>query len=288
MDRAVIVGNCQAKALEMMLETNDEFTKRFEFVSFPAVHELPVEVVPELHSAVADSALVILQRIDDNYRNGLGVGTGMLAGIAGNATVIRWPSVYWAGYFPDLFYFRGPDGQVVVDGPFDYHDRTILEAYTDGIDVAGTCRLLEDANRPSNAQEWAEHATAELDDRGRDCNIQVSKFIESSFRDELLFFTMNHPTNRMLGFIAQEITELLGIPGEADRRQISNEILGPTFYPLHPNHVRALELKFGTDLTVCGTPFKIRGATYTSSEAVQAFFTYYLEHPPLVALNLER
>ena len=37
-DRAVIVGNCQAGALEMMLRTNEEFTKRFELVSFPAVH----------------------------------------------------------------------------------------------------------------------------------------------------------------------------------------------------------------------------------------------------------
>jgi hypothetical protein len=286
MDRAVIVGNCQAKALEMMLETNEEFTKRFEFVSFPAVHELQAEVVPELHKAVADAALVILQRIDDNYREGLGVGTGTLASIAGNATVVRWPSVYWAGYFPDLFYFRDSDGQVVVDGPFDYHDRTILEAYGEGIDVDDTCRLLEDANRPSNAQEWAEHATAELDDRGRDCDIQVTKFIESRFREELLFFTMNHPTNRMLGFIAEEIAGLLGLSGSVQYHQRSDEILGPTFYPLHPNHARALGLKFGADLTICNTPFRIRGITYPVTDAVRACFDYYIANPNLVGLNL--
>ena len=61
MDRVVVVGNCQAKALEMMLATNEEFTKRFEFVSFPAVHEIPADMVPELHTAVADAAVVIQQ-----------------------------------------------------------------------------------------------------------------------------------------------------------------------------------------------------------------------------------
>src|SRR5580693_5310895 len=104
MDRVVVVGNCQAKALEMMLTTNEEFAKRFEFVSFPAVHEIPAETVPELHRAVAEAAIVILQRVDDGYRDGVGLGTETLARIADSATVVRWPSVYWAGYFPDLFY----------------------------------------------------------------------------------------------------------------------------------------------------------------------------------------
>lgn len=287
MDRAVIVGNCQAKALEMMLYTNEEFAKRFEFVSFPAVHELPAEVVPELHKTVADAALVILQRIDDNYRDGLGVGTETLASIASTANVVRWPSVFWAGYFPDLFYFRDPDGQVVVDGPFDYHDRTILEAYSDGIDVTGTCRLLEDLRRPSNAQVWADRATAELDDRGRDCDVQVTNFIESRFRDELLFFTMNHPTNRMLGFIAHTITELIGVHGGVDHLRVPGEFLGQTFYPLHPNHALALKLSFATGLISGNSPFKIRGITYGSEQAVEAFFSYYAAHPELTQINVE-
>ena len=43
------------RALEMMLSTNEEFTRRFEFVSFPPVHELPDTLVPELHRAVAEA-----------------------------------------------------------------------------------------------------------------------------------------------------------------------------------------------------------------------------------------
>jgi hypothetical protein len=287
MDRIVVVGNCQAKALEMMLGTNNEFTSRFEFVSFPAVHEIPEAMVPELHKAVASATVLVAQRIEESYRDDLGLGTETLARIAGRATVVRWPSVYWAGYFPDLFYLRDTAGQPVVDGPFDYHDRSILHAYAAGVDVVGTCQLLEDPELPSNAQAWAAGATAELDVRGQGCDVQVAPFIASRFRDELLFFTMNHPANRLLGFIAQEITELIGISGGVDHRRVPDEVLGPTFYPLHANHVRALELGFGTKFRAGNTPFKIRGMTYEPSEAVQAFFAYYAAHPHLLELNLD-
>ena len=200
---------------------------------------------------------------------------------------MRWPSVYWAGYFPDLFYLRDELGVPVVDGPFDYHDRSILQAYASGLDIAATCRFLQDPDQPSDAPAWAANATAELHDRGRDCDVQVTEFIDSRFRDELLFFTMNHPTNQILGFIAQEITRLISIPGRVDNQRMPGEVLGETYYPLHPNHVQALDLSFGADVIWGLTEFKIRGVAYESSDAVQAFFTYYAAHPELVDLNLE-
>ena len=269
-----------------MLATNEEFTRRFEFASFPAVHEISEAMVPDLHRAVAGAAVVIPQRVQEDYRDGIGLGTETLVRIAGSATVVRWPSVYWAGYFPDLFYLRDAEGQPVIDGPLDYHDRTILQAYAEGLGVGATCGLLEDPERPSDAPDWAAKATAELNLRGQDCDVQVTTFIDSRFREELLFFTMNHPANRMLGFIAQQIIELLGVPGSVDTRRIPAETLGTTFYPLHANHVRALGLSFGEELAAGRTPFRIRGKSYEPAQAVQMFFDYYVAHPQLVAFSL--
>ncbi len=270
----------------MMLSTNQAFVDLFEFVSFPPVHEIPQTMVPEIHRAVVNATVLIPQRIDEGYRDGIGLGTDTLVGIAVGATIVRWPSVYWAGYFPDLFYLRGSAGQPVVDGPFDYHDRGILQAYASGIDVLGTCHMLEDQDRPSDAQAWAAKATAELDLRGQDCDIDIAPFIASRFQDELLFLTMNHPTNRMLGFIAQQIAECIGIRGNVDHRQIPGEILGSTFYPLHANHANVLELRFGEQFVAGSIPFKIRGVVYEPAQAVQMFFDYYDAHPELVELNL--
>ncbi|MGB2712459.1 MAG: WcbI family polysaccharide biosynthesis putative acetyltransferase [Conexibacter sp.] len=286
MERAVVVGNCQAKALELLLNTNEAFAARFEFVSFPAVHEIPDELVPELHRAVAGAALLIVQRVDEGYRDGVGLGTETLARVAGGAMVLRWPSVYWAGYVPDLFYLRDAAGGPVVDGPFDYHDRVILEAYAAGEDVARTCALLADPERPSGAAAWAAQATAELDVRGRDCQIQVASYIAERFREQLLFFTMNHPANQLLGHMAQQVVQLLALPGRVDVGCFVEEVLGSTFYPLHVNHVRALGLTFGAGHQAGTCPFKIRGVAYEAPAAVAAFFDYYAAHPQLVELNL--
>ncbi len=288
MERIVVVGNCQAIALELMLSTNVALKERFEFVRFPAAHEIPDEMVPEVHEAVAGAAVLVAQRIDEGYRDGIGLGTETLASIAAHATVVRWPSVYWPGYVPDLFYLRDAAGGPVVDGPFDYHDRVVLESYGSGNDVATTCRLLEDPGRPSDAPARAAAATAELDLRGKDCDVQVTSFIASRFREELLFFTMNHPSNRTIAYISEQITQLLGIPGGVDERQLPSEMLGSTVYPLHANHVRALGLRFGASMAAGRIPFKVRGVEHSATEAVQAFFTYYDEHPALVELNLAR
>lgn len=284
MERAVVVGNCQASALELMLETSTAFSERFELVRFPPVHEFPAELIPELHEAVADAALVIPQRVDENYRDGIGLGTETLARIA-RGSVIRWPSVYWAGYFPDLFYLRNADHTPVLDGPFDYHDRAILGAYASGLSVAAACARLEDPELPSDAEQWAARATAELAIRGRECDVDIAPFIASRFRDELLFYTMNHPTNVLLAFIAQRIIELLGLPGQVAAESMPGEVLESTFYPLHANHVRALGLRFGAELGAGRTPFRIRGVLHEPPVAVRMFYDYYDERPQLVEIN---
>lgn len=286
MERAVVVGNCQAQALEMVLSTNADFAARFELQRFPPVHEISPAEVQALHRAIRGAKLVALQTIDDGYRDGLGLGTDTLAALAAPAaTVVRWPSVFWAGYVPDLFYLRDAAGRPVVDGPFDYHDRAILGAYADGLAPEAACRLLEDPERPSRAPERAAEATAELDTRGAGADIQVTEFIARRFRDELLFFTMNHPTNRMLGHITQAISDQAGVPGRVDHHQLAGEILGSTFYPLHCNHVLALGLRFGDAVSAGRVAFRIRGVAYEPAAAVRAFYDYYAAHPDLVELN---
>jgi len=286
MDRAVVVGNCQAKALELVLATNEAFARRFEFVSFPAVHEIPDAMVPQLHEAVAGAALVLAQRVDEAYRDGIGLGTETLARIAGDATVVRWPSVYWAGYVPDLFYLRDAAGAPVVDGPFDYHDRTILEAYARGLDVHAACELLADPSQPSDAVAHAAQATAELEIRGRDCDVDVAAFIAERFREQLLFFTMNHPANALLGHMAKQVLERLGLPDAAELERMPGEVLGSTFYPLHANHVRALGLRLGAGVEAGTAPFRIRGVVYEAGDAVRSFYGYYDAHPEHVERNL--
>jgi hypothetical protein len=67
---------------------------------------------------------------------------------------------------------------------------------------------------------------------------------------------------------------------------MTDEVLGSTFYPLHANHVRALELRFGAAFEAGSGPFRIRGVEWEPERAVQRFFDYYANHSQLVEVNL--
>jgi Polysaccharide biosynthesis enzyme WcbI len=294
MERAVVVGNCQAKALEVTLGASRAFRDRFTLVTFPAVHEIPEGMIPELHRAVASATVVITQLVNEDYRDGIGLGTETLASLAADATVIRWPNVYWDGYFPDLCYLRDAEGTPILDGPGHYHDRVVLTAFRDGSSPDDVCSLLADPDTPSDAASRAAKATAELGQREERCDVLVSPFILNNYSKELLFFTMNHPSNRMLGFLAEEILRSIGVEGGIDYQRIASrrwrrtprEILGQTFYPLHANHARALKLEFGRGVVAGSSPYRIGGRTLTPLEAVQAFFDYYESNPRVVESNL--
>lgn len=290
METVVVVGNCQAKGLELELARRPSFLRRFRFVSFPAVHEIPAADIPALHAGVASAEVVLLQTIADDYRGGLGLGNQQLSQIARSPHVLRWPSIFWSGYTPDLFYLRDAQGAPVVDGPFDYHDQVILGSFADGHDAAEAIAILSDPNRPSGALASAQAATVELAERSEGCEIQVSPFIEERYREELLFFTLNHPSASVLSCVADQVLELLGIGRDCvHRRAREVDPLSSTFYPLHANHVRELGLSFGRDVAADGkNQFRIRGVEVDPLDAVRSFYDYYSRHQALVEINLER
>jgi hypothetical protein len=281
MDTAVVVGNCQAQGLELFLQTSPSFVARYELVKFPPVHEISPELIPDLHDAVGSAALVLAQRIDEGYRDGIGLGTATLAAMAGDATFIRWPSVYWAGYFPDLFYLRDEAGRPVADGPFDYHDRVIFDAFG-SLEPDAVEQVLRDPDVPSQARDWAQQATAELTVRGEECDIDVATFIAARYTEELLFFTMNHPSNSLLEHIAAQALALTGLPPDLPPEAIPPDVLGSTFYPLHANHVRALGLSFGSSYAAGAIPFRVRGREVPPRQAIEFFFDNPRPNPRVV------
>lgn len=295
MHRAIVIGNCQAKALETVLGASRAFVARFELLSFPAVHEIPETMIPALHDAIASASLVVPQLVDENYRDGIGLGTETLASLAVDATVVRWPNLYWGGYFPDLGYLRDHEGKPILDGPEHYHDRVVLNAFAEGISAANACELLSDPSVRSSAPSAAAAATGELRRREELCDVKVASFIEDKYRSDLLFFTINHPSNSMLGYLGERILERAGVEGNIDYSKIRarrwprrrHEILGETFFPLHASHARALGLEIRNELVAGRGRYRIRGRTLKPIDVVQAYFDYYKAHPDVVRQNVQ-
>jgi hypothetical protein len=188
----------------------------------------------------------------------------------------------------------------------------ILNEFRQGSNPEEVCRLLADPRRPSDAESWAAGATAELERREVACDVRAAGFIASTHARELLFFTMNHPTNRMLGFVAEQILRRIGIEGDLDhsgigrrswRRcrwgRLKHEVLGQTFFPLHANHARALRLELGSELVAGGARneggardeggarYRIGGRKLAPVDAIRAYFNYYEANPEIVRVNID-
>jgi hypothetical protein len=285
--RAIVVGNCQADAITTLLARSVAFRRRFRLLRVPAVHEITDEDVPKLHAALATVDVAFLQPVDEWYRNGIGLGTQTLMARAANAEVVLFPSVYWTGYMPTVTYLRPPSGYV-FDGPFDYHDEFVMEAWADGAQVPEILALLADPDRPSRAPQEAEAAFGRLEERDVGFGVDIVPYLRERYRDEPLFHMLNHPTDTLLAHIASALARTQGVTARITARRRAEPLLGHTSYPLHPADVRALGLRFGHGLQAPTASYKIRGRTYAPTEAIRAFLHYYDTHRELALGHLGR
>jgi polysaccharide biosynthesis acetyltransferase WcbI-like protein len=285
--RAIVFGNCQADAIAKLLAGSVAFRRRFRLLRFPAVHEIADADVPKLHAALATVDVAFLQPVEEGYRDGIGVGTTTLMAHARNAHVVLFPSIYWTGYMPTVTYLRPPSG-LVLDGPFDYHDEIIMQAWADGAQVPEILALLADPDRPSRAPEEAEAAFGRLEERNVGFGVDIVPYLRERYRAELLFYMLNHPSDTLLAYVASELAQTQGVTPRIYLRRRSASLLGHTSYPLHPTDVRALGLRFGDGLQAPTAPYRIRGRTYAPAEAIGRFLEYYDNHRELALGHLGR
>jgi hypothetical protein len=285
--RAIVFGNCQADAIAKLLARSAAFRRRFRLLRFPAVHEIKAADVPKLHAALATVDVAFLQPVEESYREGIGLGTETLMGHASNAEVVLFPSVYWTGYMPTVNYLRSSAG-LVLDGPFDYHDEVILEAWADGARAPEILALLADPDRPSRAPEEAEAAFGRLEERAVNLGVDIVPYLRARYREEPLFHMLNHPTDALLAHVASALAQTQGVTTRVVTRRRAAPLLGHTSYPLHPADVRALGLRFGDGLQAPAAPYRIRGRSYAPAEAIRRFLDYYDNHRELALGHLGR
>ena len=195
---ALVVGNCQAETLRIMLDGRGLRTVRL-----PAVHELVSEDLPYLDRWLARAAVLISQPIRDDYR-GLPVGTTQLGErLRAGAQMVKVPVIRFAGLYPAHAIVRPPCHPGLVPPVAAYHDLRILA------EAAGHRRHPRlDA---VSIRAIADHSIAQL--RAREtahATIVVSDlFTAPSFAH---MRTLNHPGNLVFEVLAERVRRALDLP----------------------------------------------------------------------------
>jgi hypothetical protein len=266
----LVLGNCQAEALRVMLDTVPDAP--FRTVRMPPVHELESADLVHLTELAGRASVLLAQPVRDDYRD-LPIGTSQVAALLPDgARVVRWPVFRYSGLYPFQVIVRHPSDPSATPTGAPYHDlRTVLAAHIG----------MTDAEVPTGAVVAnAEASIAELARRERrDCDVAVSDVV-TGFGAEAAH-TINHPGNPVLLELA---TRVLGAAGvDAAPTDPGRVLLDSVHTPLEADVVEALSL---------GVPprpdWTIGGETVAAAEIERQQLQWYEEHPVFVDAALTR
>jgi hypothetical protein len=265
---AVVMGNCQAESLRIMLDGAGLHTVRV-----PPVHELVGTDIPFLQRLLERTTLLVSQPVRDDY-HGLPVGLRQLSSrLAGAARAIAFPVIRFAGLYPVHAIIRPPSDLSLTPPVVAYHDlRTLAEASGAGAIAAS---ITPDMVRAIAADSISELVRRE---QAFDAVRASDLFTRPDFAQ---MRTLNHPGNAVFASVAERVRGRAGLaehtvdPG----RRLLDGVHAPRLAAV----IDAYELDEEP-----GSDWIVGGATVPDALVRDAHLEWYAEHPDAVEAGLAR
>lgn len=269
----LVVGNCQAESLRLLLDANDLRTVRL-----PAVHELTTADIGALGDLLARTDLLVVQPIADDYR-GLPLGSRQLIErLPTGARHAVVPTVRYAGLHPHHLLVH-PPGLDDPDPPVvPYHDvRTLVSAMWAR---SGRQEVTQPTLSPDTVTAVAATSVAELARREQQAGgVRVSDLLAHPTAAAMR--TINHPGNAVLAPLAARIRDALGLPARVPG--VTRPLLDGVHAPLDAAVVAA------HGLTDRPTPaWRVGEKRITTADVRRAHLRWYAERPAMLDAALAR
>ena len=204
--KLLVIANCQGLPLARLLEVWFESST----VDVIAVHQSTQPSLQLFKSFLGENYdAVLTQPISETYPLEFARTARIKDAFKGKT--FTWPNAYFRGYNPELQYLRRGGSHCL--GPLgDYHVTTLIQAYLKGEAVEQAANLLadEDYNRSAYGAVAAQ-SLGELRERERSIDVPVASFIDENFAKQRLFYSFNHPSNRLLFELAQGLARKIGL-----------------------------------------------------------------------------
>ncbi|RIA46302.1 hypothetical protein DFR49_0840 [Hephaestia caeni] len=234
-----IHANCQASAIARMLADN------LPAISIKSREAHVIDVARDREAFLVDIAeadVVICQPIADGYR---GVDFLSLSYVRDHVTpgttVLTFPSIFFRGHHPQIFYARVIPN---VPGAPPYHDAHILALYADGHSPAEIAELVgsEHFLAPEFVKAEADQSLRDLAlrEEAAAIDLPLSAFIAEHLAEDRLFHTINHPQPLLFAQLCRAVSERLDLPWPAERPP--RDYLSIPSLPLYPSVKAALQI----------------------------------------------
>jgi len=277
----LFVGNCQVTPLSRIVELSNSYCSEYHsFNLLPDIHNM----AQELQNIVVDyllpntDILVTQNIINKEYP----LNTENSKNLCRTITI---PTLYFAGYYPDIIYLK-QNNQTIRTAPIiDYHSSFILHSFSEGISENSCITTLKDGSWiGENYLQNIENIFDSLYDREREWDVKITDYLYNNFKEKLLFHTVNHPGSDLLTLVATTLSSLLNL-GEfnSNKLLVIPDFLNRTKWILNKKIADQLNMDPNTQLK-----FNINGSSMSVDKFVKTHYTFYRENPTIVKDNIER
>lgn len=207
---ALINGNCQTSRIKMYLKQNIDFNKEYVFLDVPALHTLSkddIELMMKNRYIFKEIKLFITQNISlNNAFDSRLSNEWLIEFMSEDVKYIRITNLFFDIYFPQSGKEQDPVREEFIRNMFPYNDAIIDElsnkpGFTGGgytveeiIQIVKLDNLFTD-----NFLSWIiEYRIEQLNKRESECDIRMMDYIEDNYLKEQLFYSRNHPINKVL------------------------------------------------------------------------------------------
>lgn len=266
---ALIYGNCQTEIIANMLEYNSDFEKQYTLLRVPQIHlyrnEEQINRMFYQHSIMQMVDLFIFQNVKENNRFSPRLGTGnILKQMDDKCRKLPIHNIYFDGYFiqynaDDNRYFNNLNQK-----DFPYTDEIVDSLVNDKKSVDEIIDIISDENLETK-DKVLEKCKKSIDNlRQREVHVEVPivDYIEKEYMQEQLFYTYNHPKNKVIYEYVKRILKLLGIDkvDEFTEEELNMEFgtLRINNFPVFPCVIKALGLrKYETKMRISHISHKL-------------------------------
>jgi curved DNA-binding protein CbpA len=167
---------------------------------------------------------------------------------------ISWPNIYFDGYFPGLRYLYDNHGQKIVGPIGDYHFPEVMHGWKNSLSAEQVANYFQ-YSEPLQGWEApptpVEESLSQLSLREQDVDCSISDFISERFQSTRLFYTMNHPTNEVLGEMLYRLFKYSGLPVfTRENLQTFPYTLNEIIIPISSHFVTRYRPKFDEDYKI--------------------------------------
>lgn len=212
---ACVFGNCQTRPIAELIAHAKDFMKDHMLIKMPFVQSIDIKVAAEGFNEVLlkNLDLFISMHILEDNKFSIKVSTKYIKDkLSNDCQIVIIPNCYFTAYYPQIAAFKTDYLPYFIKPPFgkilSYNDCYAETAVKNDTSIT----------HPTKEQiiDNLEKTIVEMITRENKCDITISDYILSNYKDRRIFYSRSHPTTDVLKEEVRRLMIHLGYTGEIE------------------------------------------------------------------------